>query len=173
VKSKIAEKYLNKIELEKVDNEKNIDNSYCLSTIGYEGISIDCYLNKLIKNNIKLVCDVRKNPISLKYGFSKNQLKEHLRKVNIDYIHMPDLGIESERRRKINYKSEFKKLFQWYERELKTHKDSHVKKVLEYLREYRRIALTCFESSHLNCHRHKLACALTPKITFSCKLTHL
>ena len=34
-----------------------------LPTIGYEGRSIDEYLNLLIKNNIKLLCDVRKNPI--------------------------------------------------------------------------------------------------------------
>jgi uncharacterized protein (DUF488 family) len=172
-KSEIAEKYLNKNELEKVNREKNTDNSYCLSTIGYEGNSIDCYLNKLIKNNIKLVCDVRKNPISMKYGFSKNQLKEHLRKMGINYLHIPELGIESEKRKNLNSQLEFKKLFKWYEKELKAHKDIYMEKLLEYLRKYRRIALTCFEASHLNCHRHKLAYALTQKITFAYKLTHL
>ena len=30
-------------------------------SIGYEAISIDGYLNKLIKNNIHLLCDVRCN----------------------------------------------------------------------------------------------------------------
>jgi len=172
-KSEILEKYLNKIELKKVNEEKNTDNSYCLSTIGYEGISIDCYLNKLIKNNIKLVCDVRKNAISMKYGFSKNQLEEQLRKVSIDYIHIPELGIVSEKRKNLNSQLEFKKLFKWYEREILTQRDMYLEKLIKYLREFRRIALTCFEASHLNCHRHKLVNALNPKITFDYKLTHL
>ena len=52
-------------------------NDKVLFTVGYEGRSIDHYLNLLIENNIKLLCDVRYNPISMKYGFSKNQLDKH------------------------------------------------------------------------------------------------
>lgn len=48
-----------------------------LFTIGYEGKSLDAYLNQLIKHNISLLCDVRSNPLSMKYGFSKNRLKTY------------------------------------------------------------------------------------------------
>jgi hypothetical protein len=37
-------------------------------TLGYEGISLEAYINKLIKNDVKLLCDVRKNPLSRKFG---------------------------------------------------------------------------------------------------------
>ncbi|WP_348602891.1 DUF488 family protein [Bartonella tribocorum] len=47
------------------------DEKFCFFTIGYEGKSLENYLNCLLENNIKILCDVRKNPISRKYGFSK------------------------------------------------------------------------------------------------------
>ncbi|WP_200885350.1 DUF488 family protein [Jejuia pallidilutea] len=58
-----------------MDNFRSFENDITLFTIGYEGISLEHYLNKLIRNNIKLLCDVRKNALSMKYGFSKSQLK--------------------------------------------------------------------------------------------------
>jgi len=45
-----------------------------LSTIGYEGRSLEGYLNLLIQGSVTLLCDVRRNPISRKYGFSKGTL---------------------------------------------------------------------------------------------------
>lgn len=172
-KSVIAEKYLTKNEIEKVNKEKVTDNSCCLSTIGYEGISIDTYLNNIVKNNIKLVCDVRKNPISMKYGFSKQQLKKHLEKINVDYIHIPDLGIESEKRKDLKSQEDYKHLFNWYEKKILPNKEDFLKQLIEYLRKYKRIALTCFEASHLNCHRHKVINVISPKILFEHKLLNL
>ena len=173
IRSEIAEKHLNKSEIEKVNEEKVTDNSYCLSTIGYEGISIDVYLNKLIKNNIKLVCDIRKNPISMKYGFSKQQLKKHLEKISIDYVHIPDLGIESEKRKDLRSQEDYEHLFNWYEKKILPNKDYFLKLLIEYLRKYKRIALTCFEASHLNCHRHKVVNTLIPSIPFDYKTLNL
>jgi uncharacterized protein (DUF488 family) len=43
-------------------------------TVGYEGRTLESYLNTLIGNGVTLLCDVRRNPISRKYGFSKNTL---------------------------------------------------------------------------------------------------
>ena len=50
-----------------------------LFTIGYEGISIDTYINKLLQNYIKTLVDVRKNAYSNKFGFSKKE--SHVEKV--------------------------------------------------------------------------------------------
>jgi len=73
-----------------------------LFTIGYEGISIDTYINKLIANHIQTLVDVRKNAYSNKFGFSKKEFVYCLEKSDIKYIHIPELGIESELRRSLN-----------------------------------------------------------------------
>ncbi len=54
-----------------------------------------------MENNIKTLCDVRKNLISRKRGFSKRQLEKAVRNIDIEYIHMPELGIASEKRRNL------------------------------------------------------------------------
>jgi uncharacterized protein (DUF488 family) len=59
-----------------------------LFTIGYEGKGIEKFLNSLIKNNIKVLCDVRKNPLSRKFGFSKTKLEHLCKQIEIYYIHM-------------------------------------------------------------------------------------
>jgi uncharacterized protein (DUF488 family) len=59
----------------------NTDQTPILFTIGYEGLSIDAYLNKPISNNIRALIDVRKNPISMKYGFSKTKQSDALERL--------------------------------------------------------------------------------------------
>lgn len=139
-----------KITARKSDITKNTEVIY---TIGYEGISLEAYINKLIKNDIKLLCDVRKNPFSRKFGFSYKWLNDVLPQVGIDYVHIPELGIESKKRQNLDDASAYKKLFDEYETILPQKKTS-LTKVLNLQEKYRRIALTCFEKSHNECHRH-------------------
>src|SRR5208282_454881 len=44
-------------------------------TIGYEGRNIESYLNELLRDGATLLCDVRRNALSRKYGFSKSTLR--------------------------------------------------------------------------------------------------
>ena len=123
-----------------------------LFTIGYEGKSIDFYLNQLVKHNIRLLCDVRKNPISMKYGFSKKQLKTYCENLTIHYEHIPELGIVSEKRRTLNSQNDYRVLFAEYRKALPAQREG-LEKVSELLREHGRIALTCFEKDPCCCHR--------------------
>jgi uncharacterized protein (DUF488 family) len=52
----------------------NEDKKY-LFTIGYKGKSLEGFLNLLMKNEIAILVDVRHNPISGKFSFSKEKLK--------------------------------------------------------------------------------------------------
>ena len=72
IHSQTAIRLLTKAQLKQVDAERPSSNITALYTIGYEGISLEAYLNKLIKHDIKVLVDVRNNPISQKFGFSKN-----------------------------------------------------------------------------------------------------
>ncbi|MCS2389053.1 DUF488 domain-containing protein [Bacteroides thetaiotaomicron] len=62
-----------------------------------------------------MLCDVRKNAYSQKYGFSKGQLEKACTGVGIKYIHIPQLGIESEQRQDLKSQKDYEILFESYE----------------------------------------------------------
>ncbi len=124
-----------------------------LFTIGYEGISFEEYINQLLRKNVRLLCDVRMNPISRKFGFSKGILSEVLPQFGIKYLHIPELGIISSSRKELHTVYDYQRLFDIYRKELKR-KSKFLSIVTDALMEYKKIALTCFEHQPLFCHRH-------------------
>ncbi len=154
-----------------------------LFTIGYEGISIDTYINKLLSNHIKTLVDVRKNAYSNKFGFSKKEFQSCLdptgdgsQKSSIKYIHIPELGIESEKRQELKtakssssngydlfgggIRNIENKLFEDYKINLPS-KQKHIERLLQILKQDNLIAITCFEVDYKCCHRHVLAESLS------------
>ncbi len=123
-------------------------------TIGYEGRNIDKFLSILIENKIGKLIDVRKNPFSMKYGYSKNQLAGALEKLGIAYLHLPELGIESEQRQNLNAKG-FAELFRKYAAELGEKEDTL--EVIKSLAQTEKVALMCFEAKECDCHRGVIA----------------
>lgn len=128
-----------------------------LFTIGYEGDSIDGYLDRLIQSNIRLLCDVRRNPLSRKPGFSREQLAGYCGKVGIEYRHLPELGIPGHRRQELNTQEDYDALFDTYRREDLPSMRPAIRELGRLLDEHQRIALTCFEKEHHCCHRHCVA----------------
>ena len=126
-----------------------------LFSIGYEGVSIDAYLNTLIRQAIKLLCDVRKNAHSMKYGFSKKTLEGYCGTVGIEYVHIPSLGIASEKRKNLSKAADYQKIFKEYDDHIHK-KEAGLMQIQASLKKYNRVALTCFESDHEYCHRHIL-----------------
>jgi uncharacterized protein (DUF488 family) len=128
-------------------------------TIGYEGISIDAFLNTLLQKGLSRLIDVRRNPISRKWGFAKNTLAGLCDKVGIDYLHFPELGISSAQRMNITTKEDYDKLFYEYEKNyLPLHKHT-VKNVLSLMKQTPS-ALVCMEADVQMCHRGRLASML-------------
>ena len=139
-----------------IENEYNLnDTTSVLFTIGYEGISFETYINKLIQNNIKVLIDVRKNPFSHKYGFSKNTLATVVTKLGIKYVHIPALGIVTEKRQKLETLEDYRVLFDEYETTLPS-KHTELQKIIQYMNDYGRVALTCFEKNVEMCHRTRI-----------------
>ena len=85
-----------------------------LFTIGYEKRSVDEYISLLLANDVALVIDVRKNPLSRKKGFSKKALANSLSHVGISYRHMPELGIDSSLRKNLKDRDDYDQLFVHY-----------------------------------------------------------
>lgn len=160
INSEIAARLMTEKELAAIAAKRPRDTVPVLFTIGYEGSSFEGYLNRLIKNNVRTLIDVRRNPLSRKYGFSKKTLGETVQKLGIEYVHIPELGIASEQRQELNTQADYDRLFEAYEkRELAENKD-FLKRIHELLRERRRVALTCFEADVCMCHRGRVAGAL-------------
>ena len=173
LKSTIAKNVLNKTELKTVKETVLENNKTILFTIGYEGISLETYLNKLILNNVKMLCDVRKNSLSMKYGFSKNQLQKACENLDIKYLHIPDLGIDSDKRQSLNSQNDYDRLFEEYAKTTLVTKKMTVHEVLNLLESNKRIALTCFEAIECQCHRGTLAKAITQLPEWRYELKHL
>ncbi|MDD4532744.1 MAG: DUF488 domain-containing protein [Bacilli bacterium] len=159
---------LNRVEEFKPQNDRTV-----LYTIGYEGISLEMYLNRLIKNDIKVLVDVRSNPSSMKYGFSKTRLKSYCSKIGIFYEHFPEVGIQSEQRQELNTQEDYDRLFTIYrENNLKKTTDAQLK-ILDLLKQYERIALTCFEANICQCHRKDLSEAIAHLPDFEYTVKHI
>ncbi len=131
-----------------------------LVTIGYEGRSLEAYLNLLLKNSVTLLCDVRRNPLSRKYGFSKSTLSKACEGVGIRYEHLPELGIDSEDRRDLKTQADYDALFDEYERKSLPRQTEPLAKIRAWVEQGERVALTCFELLPHQCHRHCVAEAL-------------
>lgn len=132
-----------------------------LVTIGYEGRSLEAYLNLLLRDTVTILCDVRRNPLSRKYGFSKSTLKAACESVNIRYEHLPELGIASSERKELETQADYDALFAAYERESLPQQGEALRKIYGWInREGHRVALTCYEAQPCQCHRHCVAEAL-------------
>ena len=144
-----------------------------LQELGYEGHSIEAYMNLLIKQNMKVLCDVRKNPLSRKYGFSKNQLKNICNNLNIEYINIPSLGIKSQLRWNLKSMKEYEKLFKNYKKNTLRHEGDSLRFIIDLLNKKKRIALTCFEKEPEMCHRNCVADAIYKKTEKKIKIINL
>lgn len=156
----VEEVFPSKAERRRLLSRVEVPTGAALFTIGYEGDSIDGYLQRLIRNNVRLLCDVRRNPLSRKTGFSKNQLATYCSRVGIDYLHVPELGIPGHRRTELNSQADYDALFAEYEAEDLPEQADAVRRLVELLAEHERIALTCFEKEPHCCHRHCVAEAM-------------
>ncbi len=173
IKSEVAENILSQDELEKVTKAKPKGNKTVLFTIGYEGISLEEYLVRLLKNDVKVLVDVRNNPLSMKYGFSKSQLKKYCASLGIEYVHIPEVGIQSEQRQELKTQSDYDQLFAVYRKNNLSKTTTSQNEILKLLKQHKRIALTCFEANICQCHRKHLAEAIETLPDFNYEVKHI
>ena len=155
IKSEITKRIFDDEEFERFNGVRlqYIKTNQALFTIGYEGKSIEAFINTLIQNDIHLLCDVRMNPLSRKFGFSKGKLAHIADTVGIKYIHVPGLGIESAKRDSLETVEDYKRLFIDYAKTLPC-RTLLLEHVYALLQSNMRVALMCYEKEPKMCHRH-------------------
>jgi uncharacterized protein (DUF488 family) len=147
--------------------------STSIFTIGYEGKSLEEYLETLSNAGITLLCDVRRNPISRKPGFSKGALSNACLANGIKYQHLPDLGINSDKRKNLKTQRDYDLLFKMYEKFELPKRDMTLRIIEEWIKDGEKVALTCFEHHPEQCHRHCVAEALEKRLGDGYSIEHL
>lgn len=145
------------LALQRIENAKPRVHKHGLFTIGYERRSLERYLNLLIENGIGVLIDVRRNPVSRRYGFSKRTLKSACEKMNITYRHVPELGVDSRERSGLNSSDDYERLFRNYDSYTRRCSGRYTDSILHTIKHGANVALTCYERNPDECHRHVLA----------------
>ena len=128
-------------------------------SLGYEGLSIDSFLDVVLKEGIQMVIDSRYNPISRKYGFSKSTLADKCRDVGIRYHQFSEVGIPSKIRSQIQDRQS---LWDYYTEEILA-KNSEVLESIANICKSDPSVLICFERKPEDCHRHIIAVELSTR----------
>ncbi len=142
-----------------------------LYTIGYEGLSIEAFINRLIKNNVKRVIDVRGNPNSRKRDFSKNNFASLLDQAGIEYRGVPEIGVPNKVKREYLKADRKEELFEWYEANVLDHNSALIGEISVLAQEENSV-LVCYEADHNDCHRSHLA-KFCQRATPSLAINHL
>lgn len=161
INSERAAKIMSTQEVSAITAARPAAAAACFFTIGYEGSSFEGYLNRLIKNNVKMLVDVRRNPLSRKYGFSKKALSDTVKKLGIGYVHIPELGIASDRRQALKTQADYDRLFNSYEKHELKQNGKALQYLFDILLKDKRVAITCFEAHVCMCHRGRVAKAMS------------
>lgn len=131
-----------------------------IHTIGYEGCSIDRLLDMLMREGIQRVIDVRRNPVARRYGFHKSSLDRLCSKIDIDYFHIPEVGIASGLRRNLDGPEAYARLLREYETNLLPQEGEALARIADMMLE-KPAALMCMEANPAMCHRSRLAKAVS------------
>ena len=136
-------------------------------TAGYEGKTVDEFLNLLMESGISRLIDVRYNPISRRYGFHKSTLLRLCNSLKIDYQHLPNLGIAGSEREHLESDHQYKSLFENYRCSLSS-REQDLMNVSRLLKSEPSV-LVCMEANPEYCHRNVLAQYLTNLIDMPIK----
>ena len=125
-------------------------------TAGYEGKSIDAFLNGLTEAGIAHLIDVRMNPIARRYGFHRSTLARLSGRLGIQYSHVPSLGIPSELRQQLDTSEDYQAMFSHYEATTLKNELAAITTVADWVKQSPSV-LVCMESDPSCCHRARLA----------------
>ena len=142
-----------------------------LFTVGYEGATIDGFIDILQANKIGCILDVRALPLSRKPGFSKNQLAQRLNCVDIHYIHLAELGTPKEIRDRLRRTRDYSTFFRKMDKYL-TGKKEAIKRAYNHAMS-RRCCLMCFERLVDQCHRKIVAEKIKATNGDGLQITHI
>jgi hypothetical protein len=131
-----------------------------ISTIGYEGRSVDDFLALLLDRQVRMLIDVRRNPVARKFGFQASTLRRLTGELGIEYQHEPTLGIASAARQSLATDADYRQLFAAYEGSVLQDETETINRVASVMNNTPS-ALMCMEADPDYCHRSRLSALLS------------
>lgn len=140
-------------------------------TLGYQGHSIETFLDLLGAHGVELLIDVRQLPFSRKPDFSKKRLSAHLAGAGMAYTHLVQLGTPKQLRDEVRRTHDYPAFFAAMGA-LVAERPEAVAEALALVRA-RPSALLCFEAQVAECHRLTVAQAIEQAGAGECAAVHL
>jgi uncharacterized protein (DUF488 family) len=122
-----------------------------LYTVGYEGLSLPEFLDRLAQAGVSRLVDVRELPLSRRRGFSKTKLAEALGELGIEYVHARPLGNPKPNRERY-WAGDVEGGAEVYRRHLHNGSYPALVELADDLDD-EPTCLMCFERDHHHCHR--------------------
>lgn len=123
--------------------------------VGYEGLDVFQFVEKLKRDQVSLLVDIRKTPISRKPGLSKTRLRENLSAAGIEYRHAPCLG--NPKWNRPGFAGEPRELEAARSNYSELVRNDEADRWIGWIAEQattRTVALMCFEACEERCHRY-------------------
>jgi len=137
-------------------------------TAGYQGMTVDGFLDMLLRHGIRRVIDVRCNPVARRFGFHKGTLNRLCAALDIAYLHVGELGVPSRWRRDLDTDNDYQQLLTRYDTEILAREPAAIDRVAELIQEATS-ALLCMEADPSRCHRSRLAGTLAERTGLTVK----
>jgi uncharacterized protein (DUF488 family) len=135
-------------------------------SVGYEGLSLDEFVQRLDDNHVTALVDVRMTAASRRPGFSKQKLRSALAEAGIAYVHERDLGNPPDNRE--NFRTGDRETGRQRMRaRLENGSGEALRRVVE-LSKLENVALLCVERLAVSCHRQviiEMACEIEPSLS--------
>jgi uncharacterized protein (DUF488 family) len=144
---------------------------FTLFTAGYQGHTIETFLDVLLAHGVAHIIDVRQLPFSRKPDFSKKRLTAHLAAAGIGYTHLVQLGTPKPLRDEVRHTHDYLAFFAAMDALIAAQPEA-VQAALDIARA-RPSALLCFEANPAECHRLSVAHAIEQLAGEQCAVVHL
>jgi uncharacterized protein (DUF488 family) len=141
-------------------NESRTPGTADFFTIGYTGRTLDEILNLLVTNNVQTLLDIRQFAVSMyRPELSKGNLRRAVESRDLEYVHMPELGVPRDIRAKAIATGTRDVIWAWYdENVVSTYIGRNLHRFFNCVEHP--AALMCVEIDPGECHRHRLFLAL-------------
>jgi uncharacterized protein (DUF488 family) len=127
-----------------------------LSTIGYEGTTVDAVVAALLAGGVQHVLDVRAVPQSRKPGFSKRLLGGSMAAAGLGFTHLRGLGTPKAGRDAVRH-GDVAAMRRIFTAHLETPDAQFDLARARDLAGREHVCLLCFERDHTHCHRSIVA----------------
>jgi uncharacterized protein (DUF488 family) len=127
-----------------------------LSTIGYEGTTVDAVVAALLAGGVQHVLDVRAVPQSRKPGFSKRLLGDSMAAAGLGFTHLRGLGTPKAGRDAVRH-GDVAAMRRIFTAHLETPDAQFDLARARDLAGREHVCLLCFERDHTHCHRSIVA----------------